>query len=228
MFGRRVEKSLDVRITASQATCALGAEVESCLEAWAAGESALRPLRGLRGDWGAFSELRAGWIPDRDWMKGRRYGMASNAAVRAARGAVERAGWSEAERRASWIFAASSRGNLVEWLGHSQVRRPFRKFSASNSMHSEIAAAVSIELGIHGPWQMLANGCSAGLDALGLAALAVAQGVAPRAVVVAVDLPLIPELLRDFSDTGLLSVNGCNDPYAAGSTGFFPGDGHCR
>lgn len=224
MFGRWVETSMAVSITASQAACALGADVESCLEAWERGASGLRPLKDLEGEWGDFGSLLAGWIPDRGWLKGRRYGMASNAAVRAARGAVERAGWSEIQRREAWIFAASSRGNLIEWLGHSCTRRPFRKFSASNSMHSEIAAAVSIELGIHGPWQMLANGCSAGLDALGMAALAVSQGMAPRALVVAVDLPLIPELLRDFADTGLLSTNGCNDPYAAASSGFFPGE----
>jgi 3-oxoacyl-[acyl-carrier-protein] synthase II len=95
-------------------------------------------------------------------------------------------------------------------------------------MHSEIAAAVSIELGIRGPWQMVSNGCSSGLDALGMAWMAVGSGLAPRAVVVAADLPLVPELLRDFRDTGLLSRNGLNDPFATDgpriTSGFLPGE----
>jgi 3-oxoacyl-[acyl-carrier-protein] synthase II len=130
--------------------------------------------------------------------------------------------------RESWLFAASSRGNAGEMLGGNAWRRPLRKFSASNTMHSEIAAAVSIELGIRGPWQMCSNGCSSGLDALGMAWMAVGSGLAPRAVVVAVDLPLVPQLLRDFRDTGLLSSNGVNDPFAlegsAVTTGFLPGE----
>ena len=76
-----------------------------------------------------------------------------------------------------------------------------------------------------GPWQVVANGCAAGLDALGMAALAVALGWTRRALVVAVDLPLVPALLQDFATTGLLSANGVNDPYGAGTSGFFPGEG---
>ena len=91
-------------------------------------------------------------------------------------------------------------------------------------MHCEIPAAVSIELGIRGPWQMVSNGCSSGLDALGMAWMAVGSGVAPRAVVVAVDLPLVAALLQDFRDTGLLSTNYINDPFSPQTSGFFPGE----
>ncbi len=158
-------------------------------------------------------------------MKGRRYGAASNLAVHVARRAVEKAGWEGNSLRNTWIFAASSRGNVAELLGANGWRRPVRRFSASNTMHSEIAAAVSIELGIRGPWQMVSNGCSSGLDALGLAWMAVASGAAPRALVVAVDLPLLPELLRDFRETHLLSSSDLNDPYSTSSDGFLPGEG---
>ena len=99
-----------------------------------------------------------------------------------------------------------------------------RRLRASNSIHSEIAAAVSIELGVHGPWQLLSNGCASGLDALGLAAMAVGSAQAPRALVVASELPLVPELLRDFAAAGLLARGGLNDPFSEETTGFLPGE----
>jgi 3-oxoacyl-(acyl-carrier-protein) synthase len=71
---------------------------------------------------------------------------------------------------------------------------------------------------------MVSNGCSSGLDALGMAWLAVGAGLAPRAVVVAVDLPLVAALLQDFKDTGLLSSNHLNDPFASTTSGFLPGE----
>ncbi len=215
-----------VFITAVETACALGMSVDECL-------AALRERRGglaVAGDFlgGEFSSLSIGVLPDRSLVKGRRYGAAGNAAVKVAAAAVRRAGWSAAEIREAWIFGASSRGNVGESLGVHSWRRPLRKFSASNSMHSEIPAAVSIELGVRGPWQMISNGCSSGLDALGLAWMAVRSGAAPRAIVVAVDLPLIPALLRDFKDTGLLSTNGVNDPFATEgaqtTSGFLPGE----
>jgi 3-oxoacyl-[acyl-carrier-protein] synthase II len=99
------------------------------------------------------------------------------------------------------------------------------KFRASNSMHSEVAAAVSIELGIQGPWQMLANGCSAGLDALGLAWAALRSGLTRRALVVGVEFPLIPLLLQGFADTGLLASPGSRgDPYHRVTSGFHPSE----
>jgi hypothetical protein len=52
-----------------------------------------------------------------------------------------------------------------------------RKLRASNSIHSEIAAAVSIELGVRGPWQLLSNGCSSGLDAHRPAACSASRAV---------------------------------------------------
>ena len=211
-----------VFITAVETACALGLRLEECL-------TALRERRGGLTLSGAmlgagFAELPVGALPSRELVKGRRYGAASNAAVQTATAAVRRAGWSAEEIRDSWLFGASSRGNAGEILGVNAWRRPLRRFSASNTMHCEIPAAVSIELGIRGPWQMVSNGCSSGLDALGMAWLAVGAGLAPRAVVVAVDLPLIAALLQDFRDTGLLSRNGINDPFATTTSGFLPGE----
>lgn len=217
-----------VFITAVETACALGLKIEDCLAALRERRGALLPLGGRMPGLGEFATLPAGPLPSRELLKGRRYGAASNAAVQVARQAVRRAGWTPKAVSESWLFAASSRGNVEEILGSNAWRRPVRRFSASNTMHSEIAAAVSIELGIRGPWQMCSNGCSSGLDALGMAWMAVASGLAPRAIVVAVDLPLVPELLRDFRDTGLLSTNGINDPFAiagvGATSGFLPGE----
>ena len=203
-----------IAITAAETTCALGDTLDASLATWQAGRSGLSYQ----------DDLLAGRIADRSLLKGRRYGAASNLGVQVARRAVARAGWGEAETRSAWLFAASSRGNAGELLGSHAWRRPSRRFSASNTLHSEIAAAISIELGIRGPWQMISNGCSAGLDALGFAWMAVQAGLTQRALVVAVDLPLYPELLHDFQDTRLLSTSGRNDPLSPHTSGFHPGE----
>lgn len=185
-----------------------------CLETWREGRSGLAEHEGLL----------CGRIADRSVMKGRRYGAASNLAVQVSRTAVQRAGWSADETRTAWLFAASSRGNAGELLGQNAWRRPSPRFSASNTIHSEIAAAVSIELGIRGPWQMLSSGCSSGLDALGMAWMALRAGLTKRALVIAVDLPLVSELIRAFRDTHLLSTNGVNDPLSPLTTGLHLGE----
>ena len=209
-----------VFITGAEAVCGLGNDLEQCLGKWARGGVGLSTQHALVG----FEHLPVGLIPERGFLKGRRYGAASNLAAHVARRAVASAGWSEAELSEAWIFAASSRGNAGELLGATAWRRPMRRLRASNSIHSEIAAAVSIELGVHGPWQLLSNGCASGLDALGLAAMAVGSGQAPRALVVASELPLVPELLRDFAAAGLLARDGLNDPFSEETTGFLPGE----
>ena len=211
-----------VFITAVELACVLGLRSEDCLTALRERRGGLALSSCLPG--AGFDSLLVAAFPSRELLKGRRYGAASNAAVHVASAAVRRAGWSAGDIHDSWLFGASSRGNAGEMLGMNSWRRPLRKFSASNTMHCEIPAAVSIELGIRGPWQMISNGCSSGLDALGMAWMAVGSGVAPRAIVVAVDLPLIAALLQDFRDTGLLSTNNVNDPFASQTSGFFPGE----
>jgi len=201
-------------LTAAETVCALGGSITESLDSWRSGRCGLAEHEGLL----------CGRIADRAVLKGRRYGAASNLAVHVARQAVLRAGWSATETKGAWLFAASSRGNAGELLGHNAWRRPSPRFSASNTIHSEIAAAVSIELGIRGPWQMQASGCSAGLDALGMAWMALRAGMCQRALVVAVDLPLVPELVSAFRDTHLLSTNGVNDPLSPMTTGLHLGE----
>jgi len=213
-----------VALTAAAARSACGDSLSAHVEAITSGRSGLQPLAARLGADSRWAALPGGWLHDRAPLKGRRYGAASNLAVSVAREALAATDWTGAMKRSAWIFAGSSRGNAGELLGEHYGRRPVKRFAASNSMHSEIAAAVSIELGLHGGWHVFSNGCASGLDAAGMAAVAVSSGMAPRAVVVSVDLPLLPVLLRDFAATGLLSTNAVNDPYSENTSGFLPGE----
>jgi 3-oxoacyl-[acyl-carrier-protein] synthase II len=213
-----------VCVSAAELVSALAPDLPSALRAWESGVSGLQPVRPQDGFPDANQLALCGRISDRSCLRGRRYGAASNLAVHVARRAVQNAGWSQTELRECWIFAASSRGNAGELLRANSWRRPLRPLVASNTLHSEIAAAVSIELGIRGPWQMISNGCSSGLDALGLAWRAIASGWTQRALVVASELPLVPEILRDFADAGLLARDNRNDLFSPESSGFYPAE----
>ena len=204
---------------------ALGDGVAAQVAAMLHPQPPLRPLASHPEAAGTFPELLAGWIEDRTWLAGRKYGGASNASVRAARMAVADAGWSAAELEDCHIFSGTSRGNTGELFDRWDARSPVRRLSTSNSMHSETASAVSVELGIRGPWLTLSNGCSSGLDALALAFLTLSSGAAQRALVIGVDFPLIPELLGQYSATGILSTNNLNDPYSPDTSGMLPGEG---
>lgn len=218
--------STPVALTGAGLACALGAGLGDTIAGILDGKSGLRPLAGSGLEVpSGLENLPVGWVPDRAIFKGRRYGAAGNAAVVVAREAVASAEWSSEEIRQAWLYVGTSRGNAGERAGTWKSRRPVRKFAASNTMHSEIAAAVSLRLGLHGPWQVLSNGCAAGLDAAGHAALAVAMGWTTRALVVAVDLPLVVPLLEDFSSTGVLATTAANDPYSPRTSGFFPAEG---
>lgn len=219
----KIPPPVSSHITAAETACALGSTIAACRDAVTQQRHGLRPLRELVSVPG-LEDLLAGWIPDRRLLLGRRYGVATNAALHVARRAVAQAGWSSEELSDAWIFAGTSRGNAAESFGHTAFRRPVARFSASNSLPSEIPSALSIELGIRGPWQLLSNACAAGLDALGMAHLAVASGAAPRALVVAVELPLIPELLMSFQQSGLLSRNNLNAPYHRETNGLQPAE----
>ncbi len=212
-----------VAITGGEAACCLGNDLESIRLRMRDGVTGMKPLAdfGFAAPW---QNLRAGWIPDRALMIHRRYGPASALAVHLAKRAVEQRGWGAEELADACIFAGSSRGNLAGWIEPWPGRKRRKLFAASNNMHSEIATAVSIELGIHGATQTLSNGCSSGLDALGLAWQQLRSGMAQRAVVIAVDLPLVQLLLESFRDTGLLSRNDINDPYSPETSGFFPAE----
>lgn len=186
-----------------------------------AGLTGLRPLSELLpgGDYG---DLQAGWIQDRSLLVSRKWAPASTLALHCALEAIDDAGLTPADLKHAAIIAGSSRGNayLTNWPG----RRPFKLMAASNSMHGEIASAVSIELGITGPWQTIASGCAASLDALGYAKMLLDSGVVKFAIVLGIELPLVPEIISHYQHTGVLTTNGINDPYHPQTSGFSPGE----
>lgn len=147
------------------------------------------------------------------------------AALQVAREAVKDAGWSAEDLQDAALVVGTSRGNAAGWLGPWPGRRPFKLMAASNTIHSEPASAISIELGITGPNHVTASGCAAGLDAVGVAMMMLKCGLARRALAVAVDLPLVPLLLDNYAASGLLSSSSRLDPYHENSCGFIPGEG---
>ena len=182
-------------------------------------------LGKLLGKSSAHAMRPGAWIEPRSLLVNRKWSPATMAALHVAREALAQAGWDAGELRDAAIVVGTSRGNASGWLGPWPGRRPFRLMAASNTIHSEPASAITIEFGITGPNHVLASGCAAGLDAVGIAMMLVRSGAAPRALAVAVDLPLVPLLLDNYAASGLLASEMDLDPYHPGSSGFIPAEG---
>ena len=131
------------------------------------GRSVLKPLRELWGAGHPWGDVLSGWIPDRKLLCSRRNGPASQLALLLARQAVEEAGWGEEELKDAALIVGSSRGNASGWLSPWPGRRSMKILAVPNSLHSELASCVSIELGIRGPYHVLASGWAAGIDGRG-------------------------------------------------------------
>ncbi len=214
-----------VAITGLGALSALGTDVAAHRRAILAQESRFRPLGELLGKDSPHADKQAAWIENRTALTHRKWSPVTMAALHVARQAVAAAGWSADDRKNAALVVATSRGNAAGWLGPWPGRRPFRLMAASNTIHSEPASAITIELGILGPNHVLASGCSAGLDALGIAMMMLRAGLCERALAVAVDLPLVPMLLDNYAASGLLSSAPLLDPYHPQTSGFLPGEG---
>lgn len=204
------------------ALSALGESVAEHRDALLSRRCAFRPLGELLN--GDFAHVPASWITDRKLLQHRKWSPAAMAALHVAKQAVKQAGWSQDDLRGAVLMLGTSRGGAAGWLEPWPERRGFPIMQASNSMHGEAAAAVSIELGIHGSYQVVSTGCSAGIDALGLAAMHLQCGMAQRALIIAVDLPLVKLLLDSYHSAGILSRDGTNDPYHPRTTGIFPAE----
>jgi 3-oxoacyl-[acyl-carrier-protein] synthase II len=214
-----------VSITGLGALSALGTDVAAHRRAILAQESRFRPLGELLGPDSPHARKPAAWIENRAALTHRKWSPVTMAALHAARQAVAAAGWSADDCKNAALVVATSRGNAAGWLGPWPGRRPFRLMAASNTIHSEPASAITIELGILGPNHVIASGCSAGLDAIGIALLMLRAGLCDRALTVAVDLPLVPMLLDNYAASGLLSTTDLLDPYHPRTSGFLPGEG---
>ena len=207
------------------ALSALGTDVNAHLRAVRAKTVPFRPLGELLGPENAHARRPGAWIDDRSALTHRKWSPVTMAALHVAGQAITEAGWTQDDLRDAALVVGTSRGNAAGWLGPWPGRRPFKLMAASNTIHSEPAAAISIVFDMQGPNQVLASGCSAGLDAVGVAMMMIRAGVAPRALAVAVDLPLVPLLLDNYAQSGLLASAFDLDPYAPGSAGFVPGEG---
>lgn len=206
------------------ALSALGDGVEEHREAIRHGVMAFRPLGELIGQDAPHAERYAGWIRNRAMLTNRKWAPASMAALHVARQALCAANWDADDLADAALVLGTSRGNVAGWLGPWPGRRAFKVMAASNTIHSEPATAISIELGVCGPNHLVASGCAAGLDALGLGMMMIRAGVAKRALVVAVDLPLVPILLDQYANSGILSRRRDMDPYSPSSDGFIPSE----
>jgi 3-oxoacyl-[acyl-carrier-protein] synthase II len=216
---------LPLAITGLGALSALGTNVASHHQAVMARHVPFQLLGKLLGNDSPHAMRPAAWIENRALLTHRKWSPATMAALHVAREAISDAGWTADDLRDAALVVGSSRGNAAGWLGPWPGRRPFRLMAASNTIHSEAASAISIEFHIMGPNHVLASGCSAGLDAIGIAMMLVRCGAAPRALAVAVDLPLVPLLLDSYASSGILADHGVTDPYRAGTAGFVPAEG---
>ena len=212
-------------ITGLGALSALGTDVAAHYQAVTARQVPFQRLGQLLGADSPHAMRPAAWIENRALLTHRKWSPATMAALHAAREAIADAGWTADELRDAALVVGTSRGNAAGWLGPWPGRRPFRLMAASNTIHSEPASAISIEFQITGPNHVLASGCAAGLDAIGIAMMLVRCGLAPRALAVAVDLPLVPLLLDNYAASGILSDGLRSDPYRPGTAGFIPAEG---
>ena len=215
---------MDIAITGIGLTSGLGDGAEVHKQRISAGHHALRPLKGLFGEDFPYANVHGAWIEDRSILMSRKWAPASMLALHVARQAVADAGLGDAELSNAAVIVGSSRGNAAGWVSEWPQRRPVKLMAASNSMHGELASVVSIELGIRGPWQVIASGCAASLDALGMAWMMIRQGVVDRAIVIGVELPLIPEVLEAYERTGVLAKGDIRDPYSPETSGLHPGE----
>jgi 3-oxoacyl-[acyl-carrier-protein] synthase II len=214
-----------ISITGCGALSGLGHNLAAHLAAIASAPVRFRSLAEMPGTPAGFEGQHARWIEPRSLLSHRKWSPASAAAIHVAREALVSAGWSAADRRGAAVFAGTSRGALAGWIEPWPDRRPFGLMAASNSLPSEPASAVSSEFGIEGPWQLLSSGCCAGLDALGMASLWLSAGLAERALVISVDLPLVTPILEAYAATGILSPRDHCDPLAPESDGMIPAEG---
>jgi len=216
-----------VYISGLACSCGLGADLSACMQAMQQQRTNFQTLGEIYPQYAdaAWAAVAASILSNRGSYSQRKYAPASNLALALARACLADSGAELSGLGRMAVVVGSSRGNAAGWLDGWEQRRPISLMAASNSLHSELGACITIELGITGPYHILANGCSAGLDAIGFAALLIKNNMVDSALALGVDLPIIPRLLDTYAKTGMLSQNGLNNPYHEQSSGLLPGEG---
>jgi len=213
---------MPICITGISSISGLGNTIEEHQKQIDSAHSALRPLAEFEHLSIGTGDLHGAWISPRSLTVSRKWAPASQLSVQVAKAAANDANLKGSDLTNAAVIAGSSRGNA--WLDKWPTRRPFKLMAASNSMHGEIASAVTIELGIKGPWQVLSSACAASLDALGTAYMMLKCGIVKHAIVIGVELPIIDPVVQSYINTGVLSQNSTNDPYSEKTSGFHPGE----
>ena len=226
-LGGLLRRGIDtsIQMTGLGALSALGDGLTAHRQAVEAHQVPFRKLGGLLGQDSQYADCPAGWIENRTQLTNRKWSPLTMAALQVAKQAVADAGWSDDDLKDAALVVGTSRGNAAGWLGPWPGRRPFKLMAASNTMHGEAASAISIELGVAGPNHVISTGCAAGLDAVGVAMMMLQLGQAQRALVVAVELPLVEALLDHYANAGLLAREMRADPYSPDTSGFIPAEG---
>lgn len=203
-----MKQTVPIGITGLGCLSTLGHTPQAHLDALDSPPAPFRQLGSLTGVPGPLADVFAAWIDPRSLLCHRKWSPATCATLHVARQAVAAAGWSARDCDEAAIIFGTSRGTAAGWLEPWPDRRPFPIMAASNSLASEPAAAVSHELGIHGDWHVVSNGCCAGLDALTTAAIWLRAGIVRKVLVLACDLPLVRPVLDAYHSTGILATPG--------------------
>ncbi|MGE9269190.1 MAG: beta-ketoacyl synthase N-terminal-like domain-containing protein [Verrucomicrobiales bacterium] len=198
--------TIPISITGLGCLSSLGNDVQAHLAGVAAAPTGFSTLAELGETPRRFDDTLAAWIHPRSSLVHRMWAPASCATLQVAKEAIAEAGWSASDLRDTCVIFGTSRGSVAGWLSPWPTRRPFEVMAASNSLAAEPAAAVCRELGVAGNWQVISNGCCAGLDALGTAALWLQAGLCQRILAISCDLPLVEPILEAYRASGILAT----------------------
>ena len=212
-----MKSAAPLSITGLGCLSTLGHDLDTHLDALSRTPTGFEPIGCLLDLPDTLADVPAGWIRPRSLLNHRKWSPSTCATLHVAEQALREAGWTTEQKRHAGIVFGTSRGSVAGWLEDWPDRRPFPIMQASNSLASEPAAAIAQELGIEGNWHVVSNGCCAGLDALGTAALWIRAGLFDRVLVASCDLPLTRPILEAYEATGILAHGN--------SAGMIPAEG---
>jgi 3-oxoacyl-[acyl-carrier-protein] synthase II len=139
-------------------------------------------------------------------------------ALRAAKEAVEHAGWDVHQRRESALVIGTSKGPIESWLsgiGQCDIASPAQSFGLAS-----LASTLGSSLQIAGPRLTLSTACASGLHALVRGIMLLHEGCR-RVVIVGAESSLHPLFLGSFQRLGVLApaAIGCR-PFDEDRAGF--------
>ena len=242
-----------VAITGAGLICGLGREVDDLWSGLTAGRSALRPIEqaDVAGAADRFAAEVPGYDPaalvaDRKSLKLMRrshvFGLyAGSRAVAAAGFAAARAasGDPAAFNQRSAIYVGTGGGSyrdqydFLPALARSdgepvafaaEMTRSVHPMWLLQTLPNNVLCHLGIQTGFCGTHACIASHSTSGLLAIGEAVGALREGIADRAVAVAHDAPIEPQMLQGLSALGMLARDGVR-PFDAARDGCLLGEG---